>query len=857
MNKYLKPFLLGFFLFSFVSSAQIKVTSLPKNPNSIFDPIFFDKNEVRNVELINSEWEVFQESDPQQKIKISVPAVFEGNESLIFEKKISFANLQIQNSQIVLGFLGLNYSAEISINGYSIYRHPGGSIPFELALPKDILKDNSKITIKVNNKLDSDYSIPSAQRFLFPNLKGGIIRDVYLKTVSPLHITYNSFDYSFNQQLTKAFINFKIGIGNSEFKKNLQSSGSTEVTLRISLFPNDLLNVQSKGDFVQTISSEDNEANVQLEVPNPLLWSQQTPNFYLCEVSLIRDGQIIDKTVKRISLYQLRKDENKFLLNGKSFVLQGTTYFLDETSLRKTNIYEKIKDDLTIIRNTGFNSVRFAKSYPHPYAVTLCQELGLLALVELPINSIPEEILANNEFQLRAKHAAERLVSNYSEYASAIFFGAGSSFLPNSQISQAFISKLNHAIKEKGFFTYASFVGANASQISNLDFYGIELYSSTIDETKSQFQSAIELLGNNSIFISEVTYPNYQGDLGGYLTKNSSDAQAKYFREIIELSRQLKISGFFINTLFDYGGAYASLYGGYSENNIYKFGVLDLSRNLNAISYKVLFAKLNDSGKVTIPIGVRKEESQIIFILLALFLSIAMAILINTKKKFKEDCTRALLRPYNFFADVRDHRIIPGIHTAVLMLIQAGSASLLITILLFYFRSNILFEKIILAFNEDVLMKLISYLAWNPLICFVILFAVMLFKFVLLALVIKLASLFVKIRAGFPSIFYLVVWTFLPLTLLLPLELILFKVLDAGNFDTIVLVFLVFFFFWMLQRLLKGVYVIFDVRPFIVYLYSLAVIILAAGGIILKYQLTSSTLYYISNAIKQYHSMIF
>ncbi|MEW6703020.1 MAG: hypothetical protein AB1298_09940, partial [Bacteroidota bacterium] len=400
--------------------------------------------------------------------------------------------------------------------------------------------------------------------------------------------------------------------------------------------------------------------------------------------------------------------------------------------------------------------------------------------------------------------------------------------------------------------------GTQTSIISNLDFYGIELYSPQLDAVKEQLQRASGGLSKNSVFISEVSYPNYKGSLDGYLTKNSSDSQAKYFREIINLAGELKISGFFINSLLDYKGAFASLYGGYSENNIYKFGVLDYSRNLNGIVYKVLSSKLKNNFKVTITIGKQREDNPIIFILLSLALSMVMAVLINTKKKFREDCTRALMRPYNFFADIRDRRIMPGIHTAILTLIQAGSAALLVTVLLFYLRNDILFEKILLAFGHHSILRLVSYLAWNPQICFVVLFIIFALKFALLAAVLKFASLFIiKTRVDFPAIFYCVVWSFLPLSLLLPIELILYKILMIGNFNTAIILFFVFYFLWLMQRILKGIYVIFDVRPLMVYLYSFAVIVLAAGGILLKYQLTGSAIYYISNAIKQYRSMIF
>ncbi len=857
MTKHLKYFIALSAILQNLIFAQIKVTSLPQNSNGIFDPVFFDKNEFRNVELINSGWSVYHENDPEKKITVSVPAIFEGEESLVFEKKIMLTTSQIQNSQLVLGFLGLNYSAEISINGYNIHKHSGGSYPFELALPKDILKENSTITIKVNSILNSENSIPSAQRFLFSSLSGGIIRNIYTKTVSPLHITYNSYSFSFDQTFSKASVNFKIGIGNSAFQKSSQVSEAKNILVRINLFPKESTLAQSKGEFIQTIYAEDNEVDVRLDLTNPLLWSPQTPNYYLCEVSLILDGQVIDKTVKQIAFYQIKKDENNFLLNGKPFTLQGTTYFIDETSLRRMNAYDKLKDDLTLIKNTGFNSVRFSKSYPNPYAIKLCQELGLFALIELPLNSVPEEILAQNDFQLNAIHLMKSLSSNYNEYGNTIIIGMGSSLLPNSGVTQNFLSLLGGSIRGKGFTTYASFVGVQTTPIKEIDFYGIELYSSRIESSQEELQKGIDAIGKNSILISEVTYPNYKGNQSGYLTKYSSDAQAKYFGNIINLAGKLKISGFFINTLFDYKGEFASLYGSYSETGFYKFGVLDNSRNLNSIGYKVLSAKLGNDAKVTIPIGTRKDESPIVFILLALFLSILMAVLINTKKKFREDCTRALLRPYNFFADVRDHRIMSGIHTVILMLIQAASASLLITILLYYFRSNILLEKLLIAVGHHSLLKLISYLAWNPQVCLAFFFIVIIIKFILLSVIIKFASFFIKTRVEFSSIFFSVVWSFLPLTLFLPVELILFKLLTNGNFNILILIGLVLFLFWILQRIFKGIHVVFDVRPLTVYLYSMAVIIFIVGGVLWKYQLTSATFYYITNSIKQYNSMIF
>ena len=846
------------FLFSSLTFAQIKVTSLPTNVNGVFDAQFYNQNETRNVTLLNSGWYVYYENDPQKKVETTIPAIFEGEESLVFEKGISFTSDEVKNKQLRLGFLGLNYSAEILVNGYSIYKHPGGSYPFEIVLPNDIIKENANntISVKVNRKLNSENTIPVEQRFLFPAYDGGIIRDVYLKSVSLFHFSQVKYDYTLDQNLSKAFLNFKVNVENSAYKSD-QTNTSKEFLVRINLFAKGSATPQAKGDFVQTTNAEIHESNIKLELPNPQLWSPDAPNSYTCEVSLLENGVVVDKTVRQISLYQLKKSESGLLLNGNPFTFKGTTYFLNETTLRKTTSYQKLKDDLSLIKSTGFNSVRFAKCYPNPYALQLCRDMGLFALIELPINSVPEDILSKNDFDLSAEHSLKEFINVYSKYSTAVMFGVGSSFLPNSQTTEDFLGKLGKIIGDNKFLSYASFVGIQKSKIEGIDFIGLELMSVPVSRIKDEIDSTGGNFADQSLFVSELSYPNYKGGASGYLTKFSTEAQAKYFGDFINFAKDVSLPGFFINSLFEYRGAFPSLYSGYSSDGFYKLGVLDNYRNLNNIAYKVIASKLTTNEKVTIPIGATKDDSPLSFILFALALAIVLAVLINTKKKFREDCTRALLRPYNFFADIRDHRILSGIHTAIMMLIEAGAGSLLFTILLYFLKSNILLDKIFLSFGSATLMKVVSYLAWNPQSCFLILFLVFVVKFALLSLAIKFASFFIKTRVEIFSIFYTVTWSFLPFTLLLPIELVLYKILIAGSINAVIFIFLIIYFLWILQRMLKGIYVIFDVRPSSVYFYFLVVVIVILGGVVLKFQLSHSTLYYISNAIKQYKSMIF
>lgn len=850
-----------FLLLSAKTPAQIKVSSLALNESGGIDSILYDSSPLRKVELLDRGWKCYYESAPQNKIAVSAPALFEGKNSLIFEKRFYLNSADFQNKQLVLGFLGINYSGEVSINGVNIYKHNGGSYPFEIALPKDILKEeaNNYITIKIHSSLNSENTFPVEQRFLFPNDGKGILRNVYMKYVNNSHITYSAINYKLDPTLTRANIKFRIGVGNSDFNRDAENKGSSNYSFRISIVHKGTRQavVDSKIDFSIANNTEDYESNFSADISNPQLWSPESPNQYDCEISLFKDGILADQSIKRIAFYTFKNESGQLSLNGSNFKFYGTVFFLDESVLNKNNSNEKIISELSLIKSAGFNAVRFSKTFPHPFAIQVCQDLGLFSLIELPVNSIPEEILESDAFQLNSVQYIKSIISHYKEYANAIIIGTGSSFLPNSAINENFISKLSKVISEKGLTSYASFFGIQKNKIENLDLYGIEIYAAPINLFETSLNEAAQNIGKEFLFISELSYPNYKGSASGYLEKNSSEAQAKFYEDYLIYIEKEKLSGLVINSFRNFKMPFTSLFGGFNSNSKANLGMIESSKQTRSIAFKVVESRLLKKPKVTIPIGSSKDESPIFFILVALGLSIFMAILINTRKKFREDCTRALLRPYNFFADVRDHRILTGLHAILLMLVQAGSASLVVTITLFYLRGNILLEKLILAFGERSLLWLVSYLAWNPTHSFIILFFVFVVLLLITGAVIKFASFFIKTRVEYLSIVYSIIWASLPLTLLIPVELVLYKVFSLGAYNWIVFAFLVLFIIWVLQRIFKGIYVIFDVSAFKVYSYAFLIILVLAGGILLRYQFTHSTFYYITNAIKQYNSLIF
>jgi len=857
-------FRISFILFALFSSSvfgQIKVKEAGITFSLDAAPDFFDITQTRKVIQLNKDWEVYPEDEPGKAISITTPASFEGLDALEFKTTFELTEKQLLNSNIELHFLRLNYSADIFLNEVVITKHTGGNYPFSISLPKDILKFGTSniLRIRVRHKLGSDNTIPVAQRFLFPQNYGGILDQVYLHLTPVNGIEHISTIESLSKNRNTAQLKISFEINKKHAVKNNSLNN-----LRVKRFVNISL-TDNNGNVVKSIPNypvkfEKNSSvfygKNQIEFTKPKLWQSDNPIFYSLKIDYYNDNVLIDETIKQINFVDIKHTSKGLFINGKPFTIKGTTYYFSYGENGGLIDYNRLTTDLTTIKKAGFNTVRFAKELPSPFAINICSQLGLFVQIELPVNSVPKQILNSKSFIERAKELASAMINAYGNFPNVLSFGLGSSFLPDEESDLNFLKEIGGYIKSKSNeITYASFLRFPKSRIDNVDLYGIELLAAEPESESSLFMSASQSLGKRNIFISEATYPTYKGNTNGYLNKFSFEGQAKYFENVINFSQSSHIAGFIINSMFDYRGDFNSFFTGYTPNNLYRIGILGESGKTDRISFNLIESKLLNKEKITIPIGTKKDSSPFLFIIISVILSIIMALLINSKRKFREDTTRALIRSYNFFADIRDLRILSGLHTTILMFTLSGVFSLLLTILLTYLQNNILLEKILLSFNSEWFLTSVSFLAWHPLQSFFYLFAFSVGLIFIQTAILKLFSLFLKTRVLTTNIFFTVVWALLPLALMLPFELVLHRLLLTEIGNIFIYVFILIYLMWLVQRILKGVYVIFDIRLATVYFYSFTLFILVFGIVIIYFQLSDSTIYYIISSFKQYRFM--
>lgn len=126
--------------------------------------------------------------------------------------------------------------------------------------------------------------------------------------------------------------------------------------------------------------------SVNVAVPDPQLWSPETPYLYTARLSLLRDGKKTDEIEDRFGMRNFTVDGYRLLLNGKQIMLRGIgddhVYPKEMTMPSDKELYLK---HLRTIKSYGFNHVRHHSTVMPPEYYDACDEVGIISTVEFPI----------------------------------------------------------------------------------------------------------------------------------------------------------------------------------------------------------------------------------------------------------------------------------------------------------------------------------------------------------------------------------------------------------------------------------------------------------------------------------------
>lgn len=307
-----------------------------------------------NFLCLNGQWKLayLSENHDPEVHKITVPfspeseasGVFRtlgDNEVLCYSRTVKFNELINFDKEILLLHFGsVDGECDIFIDGEHVLNHKGNSLPFSVEVKKDYFQ--------------LDVMIKNGHR--------GIWQTVWMEKV-PLK-------YIRNLIVTPDLTGFEIVV--------VSNTGDSEpCTVRFGLKTFDICS----------------DMPYRINIPNPQLWSPESPNLYFFSVKLQED-----KVFTYTGLRTFGRKDGRLLLNGKPYFHHGIIFNAGYKGSLYTPINDtEMSDDITFAKKLGFNTIKLedriecARWYFH------CDSLGMLVWQELPAEDenrydIPEKL---------------------------------------------------------------------------------------------------------------------------------------------------------------------------------------------------------------------------------------------------------------------------------------------------------------------------------------------------------------------------------------------------------------------------------------------------------------------------------
>ena len=164
------------------------------------------------------------------------------------------------------------------------------------------------------------------------------------------------------------------------------------------------------------------------------LWTPETPNLYLADVTLYSGATPIHGWTERFGLRKLEVRGDRFYLNGNPFFVRG---FGDDYIYPLTLISPPDRDahlaHLTIARNAGFNYVRHHTHCEIPEFFEAADEAGILIQPELPYY----HDITTEGFEFDPLRDIQELYRHYRRYVSFASYSTGNEGHLGSPLDEA------------------------------------------------------------------------------------------------------------------------------------------------------------------------------------------------------------------------------------------------------------------------------------------------------------------------------------------------------------------------------------------------------------------------------------
>ena len=821
--------------------AQQSYTRFTNEQLRIFMP-----SQSRIVRSLAGLWEK-SEDDGSSWEQVTLPMSETKAGKVRFRRSIKIDKKQLFMYNWSLHSLGTNEDIELYLNGKYVGRYFAGMAPFSIRLPE------SKLLAGLN-LLEMQITPPPAHasRHIFAQRSySGIIREMLL--IGSQHVAVEDVQQKtfFNDNLTACQLSTQLSIRSGAIERLGGEDMYGAISLKkISFTVNAVLRRYGTDEVIASspektiIIERDRTINTALDIRlnNPGLWSPAVPNLYEMSIRITHNGSVIDDYTVPVGFYKTKSANVNgtptILLNNEPFILKAVDYYEHVSGLGQTMTAQQIQRDILSLKTLGVNAIRIKSGNPHPYFVHQCNVNGIFILSDLPVYDYPSGLLEDADFLVRITNIASRMANTYDRNPSIFGYGISDGLQENSKLGKAFTKKIGslfRSVSSKILYKSIRF-GTKTIDEQNTDLL-IARSSTRWEPGERQLKEILRLksLAGNQPMIVHLGKPVQPQNLNGFSDPLSVESQAQYIRDGYRTVKQASVAGIIIWSFNDFITARAITITDPEDQNISTSGLTDLNRQPR-LSYAMFKALLNDEKEPLLRSGTTNSDTPLIFILLSFSLGIAFFVLISKFRRLREYMLRALIRPYNFYSDIRDQRLLSLGQTLSVGLLSSATLAIVLSTMLFVFRSSFGTEYLyMILLPTGFLRTLLNEITWTPELGFFFFTLIGIAAHAGVAGIILFSAFITRTRLFFIDAFTISVWSALPFLLLLPIALALFKVLSATGSAMWLMILMLALFVWYFARMLKSTAVVFDIRSLYVYAGGSGLLTLFIGIILTYY----------------------
>ena len=288
----------------------------------------------------------------------------------------------IDGRRYILLFDGAMSEARVFVNGTEVCEWPYGYNAFHCDITDAVGPGGNEIAVTLENRPQSSRWYPGA----------GLYRKVRLLTVPAVHVpiwgTYVTTPYAGSDYACVRVRTEIEGVGEGDV-----------VTARTTVFDAAGVQVATATDTRRIMAGMPFEQ--QLTVRNPELWSPENPVLYTARTEIFTGGSIEtdwtgrhritvtdgkdfqDAVDTRFGIRSIGIRPGKgFFLNGELRKFKGVCLHHDLGPLGTAVNRSAIRHQLTMLKDMGCDAVRTSHNMPAEELVELCDEMGLMLMVE-------------------------------------------------------------------------------------------------------------------------------------------------------------------------------------------------------------------------------------------------------------------------------------------------------------------------------------------------------------------------------------------------------------------------------------------------------------------------------------------